>query len=70
MLIQHKIHRLPVIDSKTGNALYVFTHKRLLHFLYQQLSEEEESRPSFMRQTLEELAIGTYSNIATVSLSM
>ena len=33
-LVEGKIHRLPVIDKKTGNALYILTHKRLLHFLY------------------------------------
>ena len=33
-LVGGKIHRLPVIDQKTGNALYILTHKRLLHFLY------------------------------------
>ena len=34
MLVEYKIHRLPVIDAKMGNALYILTHKRLLHFLY------------------------------------
>lgn len=34
MLVTQKIHRLPVIDRNTGNAIYVLTHKRLLHFLY------------------------------------
>ena len=33
-LVEGKIHRLPVIDKKTGNALYILTHKRLLNFLY------------------------------------
>ena len=34
MLVTQKIHRLPVIDRSTGNAIYILTHKRLLHFLY------------------------------------
>ena len=34
MLIENKIHRLPVIDPETGNVLYILTHKRLLKFLY------------------------------------
>lgn len=32
-LIKHKIHRLPVIDPVSGNALYILTHKRILKFL-------------------------------------
>lgn len=32
-LIKNKIHRLPVIDPVTGNALYILTHKRILKFL-------------------------------------
>ena len=38
MLVEYKIHRLPVIDSRTGNALYILTHKRLLHFFYSHVS--------------------------------
>ena len=33
ILIQNKIHRLPIIDPKSGNALYILTHKRILRFL-------------------------------------
>ena len=34
ILCESKVHRLPVIDRATGNALYVLTHKRILRFLY------------------------------------
>ena len=34
MLLDNKVHRLPVIDPVTGNALYILTHKRILRFLY------------------------------------
>ncbi|XP_077068877.1 5'-AMP-activated protein kinase subunit gamma-2 isoform X2 [Siphateles boraxobius] len=63
-LIKNKIHRLPVIDPVTGNALYILTHKRILKFL--QLFVCEMPKAAFMRQTLEELGIGTYSNIAFI----
>ena len=33
MLIQSKIHRLPIIDHSTGNVIYILTHKRILKFL-------------------------------------
>ncbi|XP_051970133.1 5'-AMP-activated protein kinase subunit gamma-1-like isoform X4 [Xyrauchen texanus] len=63
-LIKNKIHRLPVIDPVSGNALYILTHKRILKFL--QLFVCEMPKPAFMKQTLEELSIGTYSNIAFI----
>ncbi|KAM6948735.1 5'-AMP-activated protein kinase subunit gamma-1-like [Aplochiton taeniatus] len=63
-LIKNKIHRLPVIDPVTGNALYILTHKRILKFL--QLFVCEMPKPAFMKQTLGELGIGTYKNIAFI----
>ena len=30
LLLENKIHRLPIIDSDSGNALAIATHKRLL----------------------------------------
>ncbi|XP_005061425.1 PREDICTED: 5'-AMP-activated protein kinase subunit gamma-1 [Ficedula albicollis] len=66
-LIRNKIHRLPVIDPDSGNTLYILTHKRILKFL--KLFIAEVPKPEFMAQTLEELQIGTYSNIAVVGTS-
>ncbi|XP_031439620.1 LOW QUALITY PROTEIN: 5'-AMP-activated protein kinase subunit gamma-1 [Clupea harengus] len=63
-LIKNKIHRLPVIDPVSGNALYILTHKRILKFL--QLFVCEMPKPAFMKQTLGELGIGTYSDIAFI----
>ncbi|XP_033848597.1 5'-AMP-activated protein kinase subunit gamma-2 isoform X2 [Acipenser ruthenus] len=63
-LIKNKIHRLPVIDPVSGNALYILTHKRILKFL--QLFVSEMPKPAFMKQNLEELGIGTYHNIAYI----
>ncbi|KAM6188886.1 LOW QUALITY PROTEIN: 5'-AMP-activated protein kinase subunit gamma-1 [Sarcoramphus papa] len=66
-LIRNKIHRLPVIDPDSGNTLYILTHKRILKFL--KLFIAEVPKPEFMAKTLEELQIGTYSNIAVVRTS-
>ncbi|XP_076000588.1 5'-AMP-activated protein kinase subunit gamma-1-like isoform X1 [Genypterus blacodes] len=63
-LIKNKIHRLPVIDPVTGNALYILTHKRVLKFL--QLFMCEMPKPAFMKQTLGELGIGSYHDIAFI----
>lgn len=65
MLVDHKIHRLPIIDSKTGNSLYILTHKKLLNVLFGLLSEENQ--PAYMHKTLIELGIGTYTHIATAT---
>uniref|UniRef100_A0A669BV72 5'-AMP-activated protein kinase subunit gamma-1 n=1 Tax=Oreochromis niloticus TaxID=8128 RepID=A0A669BV72_ORENI len=66
-LLKNKIHRLPVIDPLTGNTLYILTHKRILKFL--KLFVTEMPKPSFLRQTLEELNIGTFKNIAVQRVS-
>ncbi|XP_044142504.1 5'-AMP-activated protein kinase subunit gamma-1 [Bufo gargarizans] len=63
-LIKNRIHRLPVISPDSGNTLYILTHKRILKFLKLFMSEIE--KPSFVTQTLRELKIGTYNNIAMV----
>ncbi|XP_069318080.1 5'-AMP-activated protein kinase subunit gamma-2 isoform X5 [Eulemur rufifrons] len=63
-LIKNKIHRLPVIDPISGNALYILTHKRILKFL--QLFMSDMPKPAFMKQNLDELGIGTYQNIAFI----
>uniref|UniRef100_A0A668AR49 Protein kinase, AMP-activated, gamma 3a non-catalytic subunit n=1 Tax=Myripristis murdjan TaxID=586833 RepID=A0A668AR49_9TELE len=54
-LLKYKIHRLPVIDPESGNVLHILTHKRILKFLH-----------IFVSKPIQELGIGTFSNIATV----
>eukprot|EP00795_Rhopilema_esculentum_P014639 gene14639-5725_t len=64
MLIENKIHRLPVIDPETGNALFILTHKKILRYIYNHF--DDVPMPDFMGDTLEELGIGTLQNIATI----
>nr|WUG45402.1 AMPKgamma [Argopecten irradians] len=64
-LIHKHVHRLPVIDRPTGNAIYILTHKRILRFLY--LYINELPKPSYMQKTLKELNIGTYDNVVTAN---
>ena len=33
-LVDNRVHRLPVVDPSTGNAIYILTHKRILRFLH------------------------------------
>lgn len=65
MLYKYRVHRLPVIDTNTGNALFIMTHKRILRFLFLYIYKLPE--PKFMHQTIEELKLGTYENIATAT---
>jgi 5'-AMP-activated protein kinase regulatory gamma subunit len=67
MLYKHRVHRLPVIDTNTGNALFILTHKRILRFLFLYIYNLPE--PKFMQQTIEELKLGSYDNIATATPS-
>uniref|UniRef100_A0A0B7A312 CBS domain-containing protein n=1 Tax=Arion vulgaris TaxID=1028688 RepID=A0A0B7A312_9EUPU len=63
-LLENHVHRLPVIDSSTGNAIYIITHKRILRYLnlYKGLRQ-----PPFMKSSLEKLGIGTYTNVITIT---
>lgn len=65
MLVQNKIHRLPVIEPFSGNPLYILTHKRILKFL--NLFMNEMPMPPFMNKSLAELRVGTYDSIITVT---
>lgn len=67
-LIDNHVHRLPVVDPNTGNAIYILTHKRILRFLHIYL--RDLPKPSFMGKTLKELSIGTYNNVITASKTM
>ncbi|XP_052248719.1 5'-AMP-activated protein kinase subunit gamma-2-like isoform X3 [Dreissena polymorpha] len=64
-LIHSHVHRLPVVDKYTGNAIYILTHKRILRFLY--LYINDLPKPSFWNQTIKELEIGTYNNVITAT---
>ncbi|XP_022645070.1 uncharacterized protein LOC111243559 isoform X2 [Varroa destructor] len=62
-LIQQRVHRLPVIDPQTGNVLYVLTHKRILRFLF--LYFYDLPHASYLDQSIQELKVGSFENIAT-----
>eukprot|EP00051_Salpingoeca_urceolata_P028459 m.486972 g.486972 ORF g.486972 m.486972 type:complete len:462 (+) comp24719_c0_seq1:177-1562(+) len=65
MLLQHRIHRLPVIDEASGNALMILTHKRLLALLYAFLNDAPAETK--LDKGIKSLGIGTYNNVATIS---
>jgi len=43
MLYKYRVHRLPVLDTNTGNALFIMTHKRILRFLFLYVSAVRSS---------------------------
>lgn len=65
LLNKNRIHRLLMIDNKTGDVLYVLSHKRILRFLFVYLNEFPEL--TFFQKTLTELKIGTYDDITSIT---
>lgn len=65
VLIENRIHRLPVIDPETDNVLYILTHKRILRFLF--LYINDLPRPSYLDKSLSEVGIGTFECIETAT---
>jgi len=75
ILVQNKIHRLPIIDPQSGNALYILTHKRILRFLSFCFERDDDDSnpakppmPAFMKKSLSEVKdeIGTWGRIHVV----
>lgn len=64
MLLEHEVHRLPVIDSICGNPLHILTHKRVLKYLHFNMSQLPQ--PSFMTKSLRDLHLGTMENVLCV----
>ena len=44
-----QLYRLPVIDEKNGNVLYILTHKRILRFLFLYVSLVKSKQETFFK---------------------
>ncbi|PAA60553.1 hypothetical protein BOX15_Mlig024209g1 [Macrostomum lignano] len=64
LLLQARVHRLPVIDPATGNALFIVTHKRILKYIF--LYIHQLPMPAWLARPVKQLGIGTYSDIVTI----
>jgi 5'-AMP-activated protein kinase regulatory gamma subunit len=65
LFVKYRIHRLPVIDRIERNSvLYVLAPQRILVFLMKVM---QSCLPIFS-QTIEQLNVGTFQNLATCSL--
>ncbi|CAD5124665.1 DgyrCDS12927 [Dimorphilus gyrociliatus] len=63
-LIDNRIHRLPVVDASTGDALFVLTLKRILRYLFLHLFDM--TQPEFLEKSIEELKVGTFNDIICI----
>lgn len=65
LFVKYRIHRLPVIDRlELNSVLYILAPQRILVFLMKVM----QSRLPIFSQTIEQLKIGTFQNLATCSL--
>ncbi|KAH7829567.1 putative cystathionine-beta-synthase domain-containing protein [Monocercomonoides exilis] len=63
LLLQYRVHRCPIFDSKTYTVLHIVTHARLLRYF---VSKWQKETP-ILNRTLRELKIGTYENVVSMS---
>jgi 5'-AMP-activated protein kinase regulatory gamma subunit len=61
LLIENKIHRLPIIDPSNGNVLYILNQKPLLRFLCHHVPNLHNFHN--MRATIVDAEVGTFDNI-------
>jgi len=61
ILLEKKIHRLPVIDPRSGNTLYILTHKRILNHIYPYIIESKLD--PFFSIPIQTIGVGTYEDV-------
>ncbi|VDO74829.1 unnamed protein product [Heligmosomoides polygyrus] len=37
LLTKHRVHRLPVLDRRSGDCAFILTHRRILHYLWKHI---------------------------------
>jgi len=61
LLIDNKIHRLPIIDPSNGNVLYIINQKPLLRFLFNFVPNLRKS--PHLNVPITDAGVGTFQNI-------
>lgn len=61
LLMKNRIHRLPIINPRNGNVLYVMTQKPLLRFLYKCFPAL--AKVPLLSMSIGEAGVGTFQNI-------
>ena len=63
ILLENKIHRLPVVDSKTGTIFSILNQKPILRFIYNIL-KQKSVKVSSLDISIREAGVGSFQNIA------
>ena len=64
VLIENRIHRLPITDPETGNIVAILTTKPILKLLFSLLSKlDKEKTLEYTKKSIEEAGLGSYGNI-------
>ncbi|CCD74419.1 CBS domain-containing protein [Caenorhabditis elegans] len=61
LLTKYRIHRLPVMDEKTGDCAYILTHRRILHYIWKHCALLP--KPECLSQRVVDLEIGSWKNL-------
>jgi 5'-AMP-activated protein kinase regulatory gamma subunit len=61
-LLQHRIHRLPIMDPVDRTILHIITHRKINNFLVKNLA----GAVGLLAMSIEELGIGTFTGVITV----
>lgn len=61
-LLQHRIHRLPIMDPVDRTILHIITHRKINNFLVKNLA----GAVGLLAMSIEELGIGTFAGVITV----
>lgn len=61
-LLQHRIHRLPIMDPVDRTILHIITHRKINNFLVKNLA----GAVGLLAMSIEELGIGTFAGVVTV----
>lgn len=83
LLTKYRIHRLPVMDEKTGDCAYILTHRRILHYIWKHVwilfscvffifkriwfQCALLPKPECLSQRVVDLEIGSWKNLIFVS---
>ena len=63
ILLENKIHRLPVVDSNTGTIFSILNQKPILKFIYNTL-KQKSVKVSSLDISIREAGVGSFQNIA------
>ncbi|CAJ0575034.1 unnamed protein product, partial [Mesorhabditis spiculigera] len=67
ILRKRRVHRLPVMDSATNDCMFILTHRRVLHYLWNFCLLLP--KPDYMTKSIKELKLGCWDDIVSVDES-